>query len=100
MSTISAQQLRAAANGAVNAGNLNSVLTAMDSYGSMFGLDLPHRAVQYYAQIMHESGDDSAPLWHSLRHARAVENKAPSCPRGESCYSCAHRQDATTRSRV
>ncbi|MBY3361229.1 glycoside hydrolase family 19 protein [Rhizobium laguerreae] len=57
MSSITAQQLRAAANGPVNIANLNSVLTAMNQYGSLFGLDLPHRAVQYYAQIMHESGD-------------------------------------------
>jgi putative chitinase len=57
MSSITAQQLRAAANGPVNVANLNSVLKAMDQYGSIFGLDLPHRAVQYYAQIMHESGD-------------------------------------------
>jgi putative chitinase len=57
MSSITAQQLRAAANGPVNVANLNSVIKAMDQYGSIFGLDLPHRAVQYYAQIMHESGD-------------------------------------------
>jgi putative chitinase len=57
MSAVTAQQIRAAAKGAVNAANLNSVLTAMDRYGSMFGLDRAHRAVQYYAQIMHESGD-------------------------------------------
>ncbi|QIG72942.1 lysozyme-like protein [Rhizobium phage RHph_N3_2] len=57
MSKITAQQLRSAAIGPVKTDNLNSVLTAMDNYGSIFGLDLPHRAVQYYAQIMHESGD-------------------------------------------
>ncbi|MDQ0558676.1 putative chitinase [Rhizobium mesoamericanum] len=54
---VTAQQLRAAAKGAVNAQNMNSVLVAMNRYGAELGMDRPHRAVQFYAQIMHESGD-------------------------------------------
>ncbi|EPE99547.1 peptidoglycan-binding protein [Rhizobium grahamii] len=54
---VSAQHLRAAAKGAVNASNMNSVLLAMGRYGAELGMDKPHRAVQFYAQIMHESGD-------------------------------------------
>lgn len=54
---ITAANLRAAAKGAVNAQNMNSVLLAMSRYGAEFGMDKPHRAVQFYAQIMHESGD-------------------------------------------
>lgn len=54
---ISAQHLQAAAKGQVNASNMNSVLVAMQRYDSELGMDKPHRAVQFYAQIMHESGD-------------------------------------------
>jgi len=54
---VTAQHLRAAAKGAVNAQNMNSVLVAMNRYGTELGVDKPHRAVQFYAQIMHESGD-------------------------------------------
>lgn len=54
---VTAQQLRAAAKGQVNAQNMNSVLIAVDSYAADLGMDRPHRAVQFYAQIMHESGD-------------------------------------------
>jgi putative chitinase len=57
MSAVTAQQIRAAAKGPVNAGNLNSVLVSLDRYGDMFGLDQLHRLVQYVAQLMHESGD-------------------------------------------
>ncbi|MDM9619070.1 peptidoglycan-binding protein [Rhizobium sp. S96] len=54
---VTAQQIRASARGPVNASNLNSVIVALDRYGSDFGLDRPHRVVQYLAQLMHESGD-------------------------------------------
>jgi putative chitinase len=54
---VTAQQLRAAAKGQVNAQNMNSVLIAVDRYAADLGMDRPHRAVQFYAQIMHESGD-------------------------------------------
>jgi putative chitinase len=57
MSAITAQQIRTAAKGPVNADNLNSVLVSLDRYDSMFGLDQLHRVVQYVAQLMHESGD-------------------------------------------
>jgi putative chitinase len=54
---VTAAHLRAAARGAVDASNMNSVLVALDRYGEQLGMDRPHRAVQFYAQIMHESGD-------------------------------------------
>jgi putative chitinase len=54
---VTAAHLRAAAKGAVNASNMMSVLVAVDRYGSSLGMDRPHRAVQFYAQIMHEGGD-------------------------------------------
>jgi putative chitinase len=46
MSAVTAQPIRPAAKGVVNAANMNSVLTAMNRYGSMLGLDRAHRAVQ------------------------------------------------------
>lgn len=54
---VTAANLRAAAKGAMNAQNMNSVLVAMSRYGEELGMDKPHRTVQFYAQIMHESGD-------------------------------------------
>ncbi|WP_234895361.1 hypothetical protein [Sinorhizobium meliloti] len=57
MSAITAQQVRAAAKGRVNERNLASVLVALDTYGDRFGMDRPHRLAQYFAQLMHESGD-------------------------------------------
>ncbi|CDZ43205.1 Peptidoglycan-binding domain 1 protein [Neorhizobium galegae bv. officinalis] len=57
MGVINAQQIRTAAKGPVNASNLNSVLIALDRFGSTVGLDLPHRVVAFLAQLMHESGD-------------------------------------------
>ena len=36
--------------------NALSVLNSLDAYGAQFGLDKPHRAAQYLAQILHESG--------------------------------------------
>ncbi|MBY3257052.1 glycoside hydrolase family 19 protein [Rhizobium laguerreae] len=57
MSSITAQQIRAAAKGPVNEGNLKSVLIALDRYGDDFGMNRRHRLVQFLAQLMHESGD-------------------------------------------
>ncbi|MBY5689332.1 glycoside hydrolase family 19 protein [Rhizobium leguminosarum] len=57
MSSITAQQIRAAAKGPVNESNLKSVLIALDRYGDDFGMNRLHRLVQYFAQLMHESGD-------------------------------------------
>ena len=57
MSAITAQHVRAAAKGRVNESNLASVLVALDKYGDRFGMDRPHRLTQYFAQLMHESGD-------------------------------------------
>ena len=57
MSAITAQHVRAAAKGRVNESNLASVLVALDRYGERFGMDRPHRLSQYFAQLMHESGD-------------------------------------------
>lgn len=54
---VTAAHLRAAAKGAVNAQNMMSVLVAVDRYGEELGMDRAHRAVQFYAQIMHEGGD-------------------------------------------
>ncbi|EHK73447.1 chitinase-like protein [Sinorhizobium meliloti CCNWSX0020] len=41
----------------MNESNLASVLVALDRYGERFGMDRPHRLAQYFAQLMHESGD-------------------------------------------
>jgi hypothetical protein len=49
--------LRAAAKGAVNPRNMNSVPVALDRYGARYGLDRPHRSLQCLAQLSHESGD-------------------------------------------
>lgn len=57
MSAITAQHVRTAAKGKVNESNLSSVLVALDRYGDRFGMDRPHRLAQYFAQLMHKSGD-------------------------------------------
>ena len=57
MSAITAKQVRDAAKGRVNENDLASVLVALGRYGDRFGLDRPHRLAQYFAQLMHESGD-------------------------------------------
>src|SRR5688572_8635744 len=57
MSIIAATHLRAAAKSRVNESNLNSVMIALGRFGSDVGLDLPHRAVVFLSQLMHESGD-------------------------------------------
>lgn len=36
--------------------NANSVISALNTYGSKFGLDQPHREAQFLPQILHESG--------------------------------------------
>lgn len=54
---ITAAQVRAAAKARVNDSNLNSVMIALDRFGSGVGLDLPHREVAYLCQLMHESGE-------------------------------------------
>jgi putative chitinase len=53
---ITAEQVRRAAKGPVNASNLNSVLVSLSRYSKKVGLDQPHRYVQFLAQSMHESG--------------------------------------------
>lgn len=53
---ITANQVRRAAKIKVNEDNLNSVLVSLGEYGDSVGLSLPHRAVPFFAQLMHESG--------------------------------------------
>lgn len=53
---ITATQIRLAAKAPVNESNLNSVLVALTQFGPSVGMDTPPRLVQYFAQIMHESG--------------------------------------------
>nr|WP_234891283.1 hypothetical protein [Sinorhizobium meliloti] len=57
MSAITAHHVRAAAKVKVNESNLASVLVALNKYGGRFGMDRPHRLAQYFAQVMHKSGD-------------------------------------------
>lgn len=54
---ITATQLRKAARVPTNSENMNSLLVSLSKYGHDLGLDLPHREVQFYAQIMHENGE-------------------------------------------
>lgn len=56
MTAVTAAHVRAAAKSRVNESNLNSVMIALNKYGAEFGLDLPHRAVAFLAQLLHESG--------------------------------------------
>jgi putative chitinase len=49
--------LQKAARGTVNKTNAQSVLGAVEIYGEKFGLNKPHREVQFFAQLMHESGE-------------------------------------------
>ena len=53
---ITAEQVRRAAKGPVNASNLNSVLVSLQRYAKAAGLHLAHRQVPYMSQLMHESG--------------------------------------------
>lgn len=69
MTAVSVSQVRAAAKGRVNESNLNSVMMALSKYGPSFGLDLPHRAVHFLSQLMHESG--------SFRYDREIWGPTP-----------------------
>ncbi|WP_320188905.1 glycoside hydrolase family 19 protein (plasmid) [Agrobacterium rosae] len=69
MTAVTAAHVRAAAKTRVNESNLNSVMVALEKYGSEFGLDLPHRAVAFLAQLMHESG--------SFRYDREIWGNTP-----------------------
>ncbi|MFK0385003.1 glycoside hydrolase family 19 protein [Agrobacterium sp. NPDC090273] len=57
MKAVTAAHVRAAAKTRVNESNLNSVMIALDRYAVEFGLHLPHRAIAFVAQLMHESGE-------------------------------------------
>lgn len=57
MIPVSAAQIRLAAKGRCNESNLESVMVALDQFGVKLGMDRPHRLAQYFAQLMHESGD-------------------------------------------
>lgn len=57
MIPVSAAQIRMAAKGRCNEANLESVLVALDQFGVRLGMNRPHRLAQYFAQLMHESGD-------------------------------------------
>ncbi len=74
MSAIAVQHVRAAAKGKVNESILASVLVALEKYGDRFGMDRPHRLAQYFAQLMHESGD--------LRYDREIWGPTPA----QQCY--------------
>lgn len=69
MTAVTAAHVRAAAKTRVNESNLNSVMSALDRYGAEFGLDLPHRAVAFLAQLLHESG--------SFRYDREIWGGTP-----------------------
>ncbi|NSZ73936.1 glycoside hydrolase family 19 protein [Agrobacterium tumefaciens] len=69
MTAVSAVQVRAAAKGRVDESNLNSVMMALSKYGAGVGLNLPHRAVPYLAELMHESG--------SFRYDREIWGPTP-----------------------
>ena len=104
MSAITAKQVRDAAKGRVNENDLASVLVALGRYGDRFGLDRPHRLAQYFAQLMHESGDfpydqeiwgaDAGPA--ALRHAHRSRKHAGEgrrrAPLSRSDWYAAHRQ--------
>ncbi|SDJ25168.1 putative chitinase [Agrobacterium fabrum] len=69
MTAVSVSQVRAAAKGRVDESNLNSVMMALSKYGAGAGLNLPHRAVPYLSQLMHESG--------SFRYDREIWGPTP-----------------------
>lgn len=52
---ITAAQLRAIALGTPKAGNIPSVIVALDRFGGTCGLDRAHRLAHYIAQLAHES---------------------------------------------
>jgi putative chitinase len=53
---ITAEMLQRISKTKPPAGNVASLVEALDTYGTQFGLDQPHRQAQFLAQIMHESG--------------------------------------------
>lgn len=57
MLAITAAQVRAAALSRVNEANLNSVMVSIDRFADDLGMNKPHILAQYFAQLMHESGD-------------------------------------------
>ncbi|KDR87719.1 chitinase [Agrobacterium sp. TS43] len=69
MTAVSVVQVRAAAKGRVDESNLNSIMMALSKYGPGVGLNLPHRAVQFLCQLMHESG--------SFRYDREIWGPTP-----------------------
>lgn len=54
---LTAEQIRRACRRTPDAGNLNSVLIALERYGPDVGLDALPRQAAYVAQMMHESGE-------------------------------------------
>lgn len=57
MLAITAAQVRTAALSRINESNLNSVMVALGRFADELGMNKPHILAQYFAQIMHESGD-------------------------------------------
>lgn len=53
---LTVDQLVPLAHARADKANIASVVGALDKYGEKVGLDQPHRAVHFLAQIMHESG--------------------------------------------
>jgi len=51
------EHIKRACTGKPNLENLRQAYDAYKNFGKTIGLHLPHRDVQYFAQIMHESGD-------------------------------------------
>lgn len=57
MLAITAAQLRTAALSRVNEKNMQSVLVSCEQFAEALGMNKPHILAQFFAQIMHESGD-------------------------------------------
>lgn len=64
--------------GTPNQKNLGAVFAAYFMYGEALGLGQPHRDVQYFAQIMHESGDFQfdKELWGPTNAQERYEGRA------------------------
>lgn len=54
---LSLDMIRRIAKGKVDAANAQSFLLAYSRYGSIMGLDQPHRLAQFLPQLLHESAD-------------------------------------------